>query len=248
LHMPTRDTIRQARELVAGATKISALTGAGISVASGIPDFRSEGGLWKRYDPLEFATYDSFLNDPGKFWTMGRELAEVFLKAKPNTAHQSLARLEEKGRLIGVITQNIDNLHQAAGSKNVIELHGSYLKAYCLSCGKLYVGETVHRRVAQGEIPPTCDDCGGVLKSEAVLFGEPLPQDAMTKAVKVCRATDLMLVIGSSLQVYPAAFLPHLAKKSGAKVIIIDLEGRMDVADIIIRGQATEVVPKIVGV
>jgi NAD-dependent deacetylase len=247
LTMPPRDSIRQARQLVDGATRISALTGAGISVASGVPDFRSEGGLWKRYDPLEFATYESFLSDPARFWTMGRELAEVFLKAAPNAAHKSLARLEEQGRLIGVITQNIDNLHQAAGSQNVIELHGNYLRAYCMACGKLYVGEGVHRRVAQGEIPPKCDNCGGVLKSEAVLFGEPLPQDAMRKAVEVCRRTDLMLVIGTSLQVYPAAYLPELAKKSGAKLIIIDLEGRTDSADLVIKGKATDIVPKVLG-
>lgn len=248
LAMPPRDNIRQARQLVDEATRVSALTGAGISVASGVPDFRSEGGLWKRYDPLEFATYESFLNDPTKFWTMGRELAEVFLKAQPNAAHKSLAMLEEQGRLVGVITQNIDNLHQAAGSKNVIELHGNFLRAYCMDCGKVYVGEGVHRRVAQGEIPPRCEECGGILKSEAVLFGEPLPQDAMKRAVDVCRNTDLMLVIGTSLQIYPAAYLPHLARKSGAKIIVIDLEGRMDSADVIVTGRATEVVPRVVGV
>lgn len=239
--------IDKARQLVAKASKISAFTGAGISVDSGIPDFRSEGGLWERYDPHEFATYDSFLADPSKFWTMGQELAEVILKAEPNEAHISLANLEKAGKLEGIITQNIDNLHQTAGSSNVIEIHGNYLRAHCLDCHEVYVGDEIHRRVVEGEIPPHCDKCGGVLKSEAVLFNEPLPQDAMEKATALCKNTDLMLVIGTSLSVYPAAFLPQLAKNSGAKIILVNLEGtnRDDVADIVLRGNSSEIVPQL---
>ncbi|MDF1537872.1 MAG: NAD-dependent deacylase [Candidatus Thorarchaeota archaeon] len=239
--------IDKARRLVANASRISAFTGAGISVDSGIPDFRSEGGLWERYDPHEFATYDSFLADPSKFWTMGQELAEVILKAEPNDAHLSLSRLEKAGKLVGIITQNIDNLHQTAGNTNVTEIHGNYLRAYCLDCREEYVGDAIHRRVVEGEIPPHCDKCGGILKSEAILFNEPLPQDAMEKAISLCKNTDLMLVIGTSLSVYPAAFLPQLAKNSGAKIILINLEGtnRDDVADIVLRGSASDLVPKI---
>ncbi len=246
--MTADEDLRRARELVQNAQRICALTGAGISVDSGIPDFRSEGGLWKRYDPLEYATYESFLNDPSKFWTMGRELARVILDAKPNAAHYALAELEKRGKLIGIITQNIDNLHQAAGSKRVIELHGNYLRAYCMSCGKVYVGEDVHRRVANGEIPPRCDECNGVLKSESILFGEPLPEKAMSEAIKLCRQTDLMLVVGTSLTIYPAAYLPQLAKDSGAKVIIINLHGenRDGVADIVLEGRASIILPKLV--
>ncbi|MGQ4870811.1 MAG: NAD-dependent protein deacylase [Candidatus Thorarchaeota archaeon] len=246
--MTADEDLRRARELVQNAQRICALTGAGISVDSGIPDFRSEGGLWKRYDPLEYATYESFLNDPSKFWTMGRELARVILDAKPNAAHYALAELEKRGKLIGIITQNIDNLHQAAGSKRVIELHGNYLRAYCMSCGKVYVGEDVHRRVANGEIPPRCDECNGVLKSESILFGEPLPEKAMSEAIELCRQTDLMLVVGTSLAVYPAAYLPQLAKDSGAKVIIINLHGenRDGVADIVLEGRASIILPKLV--
>jgi len=246
--MTADEDLRRARELVQNAQRICALTGAGISVDSGIPDFRSEGGLWKRYDPLEYATYESFLNDPSKFWTMGRELARVILDAKPNAAHYALAELEKRGKLIGVITQNIDNLHQSAGSKRVIELHGNYLRAYCMSCGKVYVGEAVHRRVANGEIPPRCDECRGVLKSESILFGEPLPEKAMSEAIELCRQTDLMLVVGTSLAVYPAAYLPQLAKDSGAKVIIINLHGenRDGVADIVLKGRASIILPKLV--
>ena len=239
--------LEQAKKLVAAAKKISALTGAGISVDSGIPDFRSEGGIWERFDPHEYGTYDSFLNDPSKFWTMGRELAKVMLKAEPNPAHMALAELEQSGKLLGVITQNIDNLHQVAGNTNVIELHGSYLRAYCMECKTEFVGEEVHQRVADGEIPPLCEICGGVLKSEAVLFGEPMPEDPMENAVNICKDTDLMLVIGTSLSVYPAAFLPQLAKNSGAKVILINLEGtnRDDVADVILMGKASDMVPRL---
>jgi NAD-dependent deacetylase len=246
--MTMNTDIEKARDLISGAHKISALTGAGISVDSGIPDFRSEGGLWKRYDPHEYATLDSFMQDPTKFWTMGRELAETILKAQPNAAHLALAALEQKGKLVGIITQNIDNLHQVAGSKNVIELHGNYLRAYCIECKEEYVGKEVHKRVAQGEIPPTCEKCGGVLKSEAILFGEPLPEAPMEQAIALCRKTDLMLVVGSSLTIFPAAFLPQVAKNAGAAVILNNLDGvnKNNVANIILKGRASEILPLII--
>ena len=246
--MSNKNAIKRAIELVANSSRIVALTGAGISVDSGIPDFRSEGGLWERYDPHEYATIESFNQNPTKFWTMGRELAETILQAKPNSAHLGLSKLESDKKLIGIITQNIDNLHQAAGSKRIVELHGNYLRAYCTKCSKEFVGDAVHQRVVNGEIPPKCDDCKGVLKSEAILFGEPLPETAMEEAVELCRQTDLMLVIGSSLTIYPAAFLPQLAKNAGAKIVLVNLEGtnRDDVADIVIRGRATEIIPKLV--
>ncbi|MHA1909976.1 MAG: NAD-dependent protein deacylase [Candidatus Thorarchaeota archaeon] len=240
-------TLEDAKALIEKASKISAFTGAGISVDSGIPDFRSEGGLWERYDPHEYATYDSFLLDPSKFWTMGQELAEVILKAEPNSAHNALARLESDGKLAGIITLNIDNLHQSAGNKNVIELHGNYLRAYCLDCNQEYIGDEIHRRVVEGEIPPHCDKCGGVLKSEAILFNEPLPEEAMKDAIELCRSIDLLLVIGTSLTIYPAAFLPQIAKNSGAKIILINLEGtnRNNIADVVLRGNASDIVPRI---
>ncbi len=239
--------IERAKELISKSNRISALTGAGISVDSGIPDFRSEGGLWKRYDPHEYATLDSFKRDPTRFWTMGRELAATIIKAVPNAAHRALAKLEADGKLQGIITQNIDNLHQLAGNKKVIELHGNYLRTYCTRCKAEYVGKKVHQRVAKGEIPPKCDKCGGVLKSEAILFGEPLPEIPMENAVALCRNADLMLVIGTSLSIYPAAILPRIAKKSGAKVILVNLRGlnREGIADIILTGRATELVPLI---
>jgi NAD-dependent deacetylase len=245
--MATKEDISQARDLVKNASKVIALTGAGISVDSGIPDFRSEGGLWERYDSHEYATYESLLKNPEKFWTMGQEIAEVLLKAKPNEAHLQLAELEKQGKLQAVITQNIDNLHQVAGSTRVVELRGNYLRAYCMDCGTEYIGDEIHRRVAAGEIPPKCDKCEGVLKSEAVLFGEPMPEGPMSEAIQLCKETDLMLVIGSSLTIYPAAFLPQLAKNSGAMIILVNLEGsnRTGVADIVLRGRAREIVPKI---
>ncbi len=237
--------ILRARELIADAKKVCALTGAGISVDSGIPDFRSEGGLWTRFDPLEYATYESFLKNPAKFWEMGHYLAGVLLDAEPNQAHQALADFEKHGTMIGIITQNIDNLHQRAGSSKVIELHGNYLRAYCMKCGKEFVGEELHRRVAEGETPPMCRDCGGVIKSEAILFGEPLPEDAMEEAVRISKDADLMIVAGTSLEIYPAAFLPQLAKNAGAKIVLINLHGtnRDDVADVVLRGRAEEILP-----
>lgn len=242
------ELIQQARELVKNSKRISALTGAGISVESGIPDFRSEGGLWERYDPNEYATYESFMSHPEKFWTMGQELAEVLLKAKPNEAHLALAKIESMGKLIGIITQNIDNLHQTAGNTRVVELHGNYLKAYCITCKTEYIGEEIHKRVVNGEIPPRCDKCNGVLKSEAVLFGEPLPEGAMKEAMDICKNTDLMIVIGSSLTIYPAAYLPQLAKNSGAKIILNNLDGenRDGVADIVLQGHAGNLIPRII--
>ena len=245
--MSLNSEIKKAKELVINAEKVSAFTGAGISVDSGIPDFRSEGGLWKRYDPLEHATLESFMRDPTKFWTMGRELAETIIKAEPNAAHLALMKLEAQGKLTGVITLNIDNLHQSAGNKKVIELHGNYLRAHCIECKTEYFGKKVHESVALGEIPPKCEKCGGILKSEAILFGEPLPKEPMAKAVELCRNTNLMIVIGTSLTVYPAAFLPQLAKNAGAKVILINLEGtnKDDVADVVLRGRATEILPMI---
>ncbi|TFF83876.1 NAD-dependent deacylase [Candidatus Thorarchaeota archaeon] len=248
--MSHSSSIEEARRFVRDSSRIVALTGAGISVDSGIPDFRSEGGLWKRYDPHEYATIESFERDPSKFWTMGRELAETILQAKPNAAHSALARLEELGKLRGVITQNIDNLHQAAGSRNVVELHGNYLRAFCTSCKAEYVGDEVHLRVAKGDIPPKCEKCGGILKSEAILFGEPLPKEPMARAIKLCEESDLMLVIGTSLSIYPVAFLPQHAKNNGAKIILVNLEGtnRDDVADIVLRGRAAEILPDMVTV
>jgi len=246
--MSIQESIQKAREMIARAERISALTGSGISVDSGIPDFRSEGGLWKRYDPLEHATLESFERNPTKFWTMGKELAETILKAKPNAAHLALATLESQGKLSGIITLNIDNLHQSAGSKNVIEVRGNYLSAHCVDCGAEYFGKKVHERVAKGQIPPKCEQCGGVLKSAAILFGEPLPEEPMTKAVELCRNTDLMIVIGTSLTIYPAAYLPQLAKNAGAKILLINLDGnnKDNVADIVLQGSASDIIPKII--
>ncbi|MHA2140634.1 MAG: SIR2 family NAD-dependent protein deacylase [Candidatus Thorarchaeota archaeon] len=245
--MVSREDLDQAIDLISNSKNIVALTGAGISVDSGIPDFRSEGGLWERYDPHEYATYDSFLRNPSKFWMMGQELAEVILKAEPNPAHKGLAKLEKSGKLKGIITMNIDNLHQAAGSKKVIELRGNYLRAYCMDCAIEYIGDDIHRRVVEGEIPPKCDKCNGVLKSEAVLFGEPLPEEPMAQAVEMCRSADLMLVVGTSMTVYPVAFLPQLAKDRGGKVVVVNLTGtnRDNVADLILQGRSSDIIPKI---
>jgi NAD-dependent deacetylase len=195
------------------------LTGAGISVESGIPAFRGSQGLWDRYDPLEFAHIQSFKEDPAKVWTMLAELAGLVVLAQPNPAHRALARLEEKGLLQAVITQNIDALHQRAGSREVIEFHGNGQRLVCLSCGRGRAAETVPLET----LPPTCS-CGGILKPDVVFFGEPIPVEAHDRAFDYSRRCEVMLVIGTSAVVAPASYLPLVAKQNGARIIEINLE------------------------
>ncbi len=221
-----------------------ALTGAGISVESGIPAFRGAQGLWDKYDPAEYAHIDAFMSDPFKVWKMLKELYGITLKAKPNPAHKALAELEIMGKLYAVITQNVDSLHQKAGSKKVIEFHGTGETLTCLSCrGKFRIEE-----INLKNVPPFCY-CGGILKPDVVFFGEPIPPDALKESFELASKCDLLLVIGTSAQVYPAADIPRIAKRSGAKVIEINLEPTpltLGVSDLFIEGRAGEILPKIV--
>jgi len=199
-----------------------AFTGAGISTESGIPDFRSPGGVWSRYQPVMF---QDFLADPDarrRYWQMRRQSVPEFLAAKPNAGHLALAKLEAAGHLCAVITQNIDELHQRAGSRRVLEVHGTAMKVHCLSCGKRWSCEEIQKRLEAGEDVPTCDACGGLLKSMTVSFGEDLPADVWQDALTLCRQCDLFLALGSSLVVYPAAELPERAKANGARLVIIN--------------------------
>ena len=196
-----------------------ALTGAGISVESGIPAFRGSQGLWDRYDPLEYAHIDAFLADPGKVWRMLVELGGLVDRAEPNPAHWALAQLEEWGHLKAVITQNIDALHQRAGSREVIEYHGNGQRLRCLQCGKVVNKEAVSMSV----LPPRCP-CRGILKPEVVFFGEPIPVLAGQRALELARTCEVMLVIGTSALVAPASHLPLTAKQNGAVLIEINLE------------------------
>lgn len=241
------EKIEEAARILAKASHAVVFTGAGISAESGIPTFRGKNGLWTRYDPEEVASIDGFRRNPRAFWEFTKDLlAKVF--AEPNPAHYAIAELEKMGIVKAVITQNVDMLHQKAGSKNVLELHGSMQYIDCLDCGETYAWDDVIDSLNKGEIP-RCRKCGSYyVKPRVVLFGEPLPQDVLTKAMEEAKICDVFMVVGSSLVVYPAAHLPYLARSMGAKMIIVNAEPTIAdrIFDVKIYGKAGEILPKIV--
>jgi len=208
----------RAAEVITNANYVVAFTGAGISVESGIPPFRGDGGIWNKYNP-EFLEIGNFLANPVESWKVIRKIFfEKFTDARPNEAHRFLARLEKAGRLKSVITQNIDNLHQVAGSEVVLEFHGNSQKLLCLDCHKIY-------SVPQIDItanPPSCPECGGLLKPDFVFFGETIPETAHAMSVKEANKADVLIIIGTTGEVMPAAAIPHLAKINGAMIIEIN--------------------------
>jgi NAD-dependent deacetylase len=233
------DLIKKTAQAIRQAKKVVALTGAGISVESGIPDFRGPCGLWEKFDPMEYATIDAFCSNPQKVWTMLKEMGSLLEKSKPNPAHLALAELEQKGYLSSVITQNIDNLHYAAGNKKVIEFHGSGKKLICMNCGLTYESQSVKLE----SLPPRCS-CSGVLKPNFVFFGEPIPWGAHMEAQEEAGKCALMLVIGTSAVVSPACDLPIIAKKNGAKIVEINLEETQltrRISDWLLKGPASRI-------
>ena len=233
--------IREAAETVRLRRNAVALTGAGISVESGIPAFRGTQGMWEKYDPMEYATIGAFLRDPEKVWTMLSEMLAIFSRAAPNSAHFGLADLERMGVLRSVITQNVDGLHQAAGSRRVIEYHGNAEELVCLSCWSRYPSR---EKILEG-IPPRCM-CGNVLKPNLVLFGEPIPWTAQEDAETEAGSCGVLLVIGTSAQVTPACDIPRLSKKNGAVIVEINPEETpltYSVADLHVREPAGRAVP-----
>lgn len=212
-------TLRSVRDALLTARSAIALTGAGVSVESGIPDFRSPGGLWDRYPPDQYATLEAFQRDPERTWQFFFALARLCEPVRPNPAHQALARLEQLGLLQAVITQNIDGLHQQAGSRTVLELHGAAHTVACLAC-------QARRRepIATLTRPPTCHRCGAIMKPDVVLFGELLPEHTLAGAQDLARTCDVCLVVGTSAVVYPAAAIPELAAARGATLCQFDLE------------------------
>ena len=216
-----QDTQRLA-ELIRGAGSVVALTGAGISVPSGIPDFRSPGtGLWENVDPMQVAHIDAFQRDPERFWSFYSQRFQTLEDKRPNPAHEVLAVLEQRGLLTAVITQNIDRLHRLAGSQAVIEVHGSIDSSSCLRCRATHpLAETRRRGAGDPQGVPRCD-CGQPLKPDVVLFGEYLPVAAIARAEQLAAAADLMLCIGSSLEVYPVAGLPQLTLQAGGRLAIV---------------------------
>jgi NAD-dependent deacetylase len=217
------DKAREFIKLVLSSSNAVALTGAGISTESGIPDYRSPGtGLWERIDQ-SVVSLEGFLSDPTRYYSYALELYSIRRSAKPNSAHCLLAELEKSGLLKGIITQNVDGLHQDAGSSNVYELHGTLRLAVCLGCTSISLMDEVMERVISGENPPLCRECRGILKPNAVFFGEMLPRVPWERSLELTRQSDLFLVIGSSLQVSPANILPDVALRAGAKLVIINL-------------------------
>lgn len=242
----TGAAIEGAATLLAGAGRGVAFSGAGISVESGIPHFRGEGGLWTKFDPYLVASIHRFKEDPTDYWTYSLHYRRT--GAQPNPAHLALVELERRGHLTAVITQNTDGLHQAAGSGEVIELHGSGAGVVCLDCERRFPRDQIDR-LNREHCPPSCPGCGGrYLKPAVVLFGEPLPTEALERAQQLAAGCDLMLVIGSSLQVYPAAALPQQAVAAGARLCIINAEPTPfdDLAAVVVHGKAGEVLPAIV--
>jgi len=243
--------INNAALLVAQARRIMVFTGAGISTESGIPDFRSPGGVWDRFDPTEF-TYQKFVaseESRRKYWALSKLFYEPLIQASPNPAHEACVTLDRWGRLDCVVTQNIDGLHQRAGlaPERVIELHGTALSVSCLSCGDRHARDAIQARVAAGEQAPRCGKCGGILKPDTVSFGQAMPEKETAEAFRRAEACDLCWVIGSSLVVTPAAHVPAVAVQSGARLIILNGSETPldDLADVVIRGKAGEIAPRI---
>lgn len=235
--------------LIADAEALVAFTGAGISTESGIPDFRSPGGIWNRYKPIDYQTF--LASDEGKreYWRRGRNTYAVIRAARPNPAHLALAELERLGKLDLLITQNIDGLHAAAGSspERTIELHGTAHRVFCMDCGTSESRNAIVARLDAGEAIPACRVCGGTLRAATVAFGEPLPQEPWRRAVEAARRSDLFLVIGSSLVVNPAAQLPQLAARSAAYLAIVNQTPTPldNLAHLIVRGAAGEVMARV---
>jgi NAD-dependent deacetylase len=210
-------------ELIGRARSVVALTGAGISVPSGIPDFRTPGtGLWEKVDPMEVAHIDSFREDPVRFWSFyGQRFATLGDKL-PNGAHRALVAMEQRDLLDAVITQNIDMLHRRAGTHELIEMHGSIASCSCPSCGTSVPVEEVRARLARAQDGvPRCEDCGRALKPDVVLFGELLSQPSLERARELCEAADVLLCVGSSLEVHPVAGLPQITRASGGRIAIV---------------------------
>ncbi|RLF19805.1 MAG: NAD-dependent protein deacylase [Thermoprotei archaeon] len=233
-------------ELIVKSRKAVALTGAGISTESGIPDFRGPQGLWKRVDP-KIGTIEFFMEHPDEFWRFQLDRLKEMMKAKPNRAHYALAELEKMGKLSAVITQNVDGLHLKAGSKNVIEIHGNLRTAVCIRCKRVIPIEEALRLIESGVFPPKCEKCGSLLKTGSILFNEPIPEEALTRSYIEAETCDFMMAIGTSLQVYPAAYLPVLAKRRGAKLAIINMEPTPldDIADVVVHGKVGDVLESV---
>lgn len=236
--------VRQVAEWIIGSERVVVFVGAGMSTESGIPDFRSPGGLWDKYNPEDFY-FQKFVSSQKArelYWKMATEMYACMRDALPNAGHLAVAELESMGRLDCLITQNVDGLHFKAGNseEKVVELHGTVMHVSCLSCRKKYGRDEIQTRVAGGDNAPVCDACGGLLKPATISFGQSMPESETAEAYRRSEACNLFIVIGSSLVVHPAAQMPVVAKRRGARLVIINRDETAcdDIADIRIRGPA----------
>jgi NAD-dependent deacetylase len=234
-----KTAIEELRELIDRASVIVPFTGAGISTECGIPDFRSPGGIWTKMRPIDFSDFIASQEARDESWRRRFAMEESFGAAKPGRGHQALASLYRIGKSPGVVTQNIDNLHQASGiaSDDVVELHGNTTYAACLDCGTRYELPWVKQRFEEGGRAPSCPSCDGHIKTATVSFGQSMPEDAMRRAEELTRSAELFIAIGSSLVVWPAAGFPLMAKRNGARLVIINREPTDfdDIADLVVR-------------
>jgi NAD-dependent protein deacetylase/lipoamidase len=242
--------LQDATELMKHAQRIVALTGAGISTESGIPDFRSPGSIWQQLPPVSYQDFINKSEARQQYWQTRRNLSAQVLSARPNPAHVALVDLERKKRLLGIVTQNFDGLHHDAGNnpEHIVEMHGTSRAAACTLCGQRSSIQALQQRIDAGEIDPKCPDCGGFLKAATILFGQRVPDEALSRARELALSCDLFLVVGSSLKVNPAATLPRLALKNDAPFIIINLQPTHldDYAEIVINEKAGVALPQIV--
>ena len=220
------DVIAKGAQIIKEAKKILIFSGAGMSTESGIPDFRSPGGVWSKYDPSDFY-FDKIISSEKareRYWEMSTEFYDTMKDAVPNRAHLAIRAIEDSGKLLAIVTQNIDNLHHKAGNspERIIEIHGTAFSVSCLSCGKKYDRDDIQERLNSGVKVPYCDDCAGILKPDTISFGQAMPEDKMADALMYARECDLCIVLGSSLVVYPAASVPVHAVQNGAKLLIIN--------------------------
>lgn len=240
--------LRRAAAILDAARQAVVFTGAGVSAESGIPTYRGQDGLWRRYDPYQVASIDRFRVDPARYWEVALERGREMRQAQPNAAHRAIAALEAAGRVAAVVTQNTDGLHQSGGSRRVLELHGNARWVRCLDCGAVEPRPQVQARLAR-ELPPRCLLCRrDRLKPTVIFFGEPLPQDVLRRSFELAEDCDAMLCVGSSLVVHPAADIPWRALRHGAPVIVCNdeptpLDAR---ASVVLRGRAGELLPELV--
>jgi len=245
------DKIREIAEWIVNAKSVVVFVGAGLSTESGIPDFRSPGGVWDKYDPEDFYFQNFISNETAreKYWQMATEMYESMKDAPPNAGHFAIAELERLGKLDCLITQNIDGLHFKAGNSEdkVLELHGTAMHVTCLSCSKRYERDDIQARVAAGDKGPRCDTCGGLLKPATISFGQPMPERETAEAYRRSEACGLFMVIGSSLVVHPAAYMPVVAKQGGSRLAIVNRDETAcdNIADIIVNGTAGPVMAAI---